>query len=160
MVKNCFFENRRRDGSRRITAALKQRGEEVGRFRVRRLMREQNLRAIEPKKFVSKTTDSRGTRAAAAPNLLAELSIENCAAAGKVIVRDIPLNANSPCDQKFLPQLNPERELKIRHFIAKTFAIKIAFRSPKAICSGSCRNRKKDKRRFGFTRLFYASHPL
>jgi transposase InsO family protein len=49
-------------------------------------MREQNLKAIQPKSFKPKTTDSKGTLAA--PNLLAEVKIQECAA-GKVIVGDI-----------------------------------------------------------------------
>ena len=79
-------ENRRRYGSRRIKAAMHKAGVKVGRFRVRRLMREQGLKAIQPKSFTPRTTDSRGVKAA--PNLLAEVKIEECAA-GKLIVGDI-----------------------------------------------------------------------
>lgn len=49
-------------------------------------MKEENLKAIEPRKFVPKTTDSRGTAASA--NLLKELSIAECAW-GKIIIGDI-----------------------------------------------------------------------
>lgn len=49
-------------------------------------MNEENLKAIAPKRFTPKTTDSKGTRAA--PNLLAEIKIGECAA-GKIIVGDI-----------------------------------------------------------------------
>lgn len=45
-VKECFDEHRRRYGSRRITAELKSRGIEIGRYKVRRLMNRQNL--VEP----------------------------------------------------------------------------------------------------------------
>ena len=86
LVKSCFLENRRRYGSRRLSAALQKQGEKIGRCWVRRLMREQNLRAIQPSKFVPKTTDSRGT--VAAPNLLKEIKISECAS-GKIIVGDI-----------------------------------------------------------------------
>ena len=86
LVKVCYLENRRRYGTRRIKAALLQSGVKVGRFLIRRLMREQNLKAIQPKSFKPKTTDSKGTLAA--PNLLAEVKIQECAA-GKVIVGDI-----------------------------------------------------------------------
>lgn len=86
MVKNCFLENRRRYGSRRISAALSKAGKRIGRFQVRQLMREENLRAIQPKKFVPRTTDSSGTLAS--PNLLKELKIVECAA-GKIIIGDI-----------------------------------------------------------------------
>lgn len=63
----------------------KKNGERLGRFRVRRLLREQNLRAIESKKFVPKTTDWRGTTCS--PNLLTEIKISECAA-GKIIIGD------------------------------------------------------------------------
>lgn len=97
LIKNCFLENRRRYGSRRIHAALHRAGEKIGRYRIRRQMREQNLRAIQPKKFVPKTTDSRGTLAS--PNLLKTLTIADCAA-GQIIIGDItylPLCAGRWC---------------------------------------------------------------
>jgi transposase InsO family protein len=53
-VKECFWFHRRRYGTRRIAAALK-----IGRSTARRLMRRENLRAIQPKSFKPKTTDSR-----------------------------------------------------------------------------------------------------
>ncbi len=53
-VWECFYFHRRRYGSRRIGEALG-----IGRFLVRRLMREQGLEAIQPKNFKPKTTDSR-----------------------------------------------------------------------------------------------------
>jgi putative transposase len=86
LVKNCYFENRRRYGTRRIKAALQKSGIEVGRRVIGRLMREQGLKAIEPKSFKPKTNDSKGT--SASPNLLAALKPEDCAMA-KVIVGDI-----------------------------------------------------------------------
>lgn len=86
LIRNCYFENRRRYGSRRIKAALQKSGVEVGRAAVRRLMSEQNLKAIQPKSFVPKTTDSKGTLAA--PNLLAQIKVEECAI-GKIVVGDI-----------------------------------------------------------------------
>lgn len=86
LIRNCYFENRRRYGSRRIKAELQKSGIKVGRRLIRRLMQEQNLKAIQPKSFKPKTTDSKGTLAV--PNLLAEIRIQECAA-GKVIVGDI-----------------------------------------------------------------------
>ena len=86
LVKVCYFENRRRYGTRRIKAALQKSGIKSSRFLIRRLMREQNLKAIQPKSFKPKTTDSKGT--VPAPNLMAEVKIQECAA-GKVIVGDI-----------------------------------------------------------------------
>lgn len=69
-VKACFSLHRRRYGARRIAKELK-----LGRFRVRRLMKEQNLQAIQPKSYVPRTTDSRhGGRIA--PNLLKDNKME------------------------------------------------------------------------------------
>lgn len=86
LIKDCYWENRKRYGTRRIKAALAKSGVKVGRLKIRRLMREQNLKAIAPKSFVPKTTDSKGT--AASPNLLAKVKLEECAV-GKIIVGDI-----------------------------------------------------------------------
>jgi transposase InsO family protein len=86
LVSNCYFENRRRYGSRRITKALGKTGINIGRSKVRRLMREENLKAIQSKAFKPKTTDSKGTTAA--PNLVAEINIRECASA-KIIIGDI-----------------------------------------------------------------------
>ncbi|HEY0458781.1 MAG TPA: IS3 family transposase [Pyrinomonadaceae bacterium] len=79
-------ENRRRDGTRRIKASLQKSGIEVGRAVIGRLMREQGLKAIAPKSFKPKTTDSKGTKASL--NLLAEIKVEECVI-GKIIVGDI-----------------------------------------------------------------------
>ena len=49
-------------------------------------MREENLKAIQPRSFKPKTTDSKGTKPA--PNLLAEINIRECAAA-KITIGDI-----------------------------------------------------------------------
>lgn len=97
LVKNCYWENRRRYGSRRIKAALNKSGIEVGRCAVRRLMKTENLKAIAPKKFVPKTTDSKGT--IAAPNLLSEINLQGCTPA-KIIIGDItylPLKSGRWC---------------------------------------------------------------
>jgi len=67
-VKDCFWKNSRRYGSRRIAADLG-----MGRFLVRRLMREQNLVAIQPRSFRPQTTDS-GHGLLASPNLLKDAS--------------------------------------------------------------------------------------
>ena len=52
-VRACFWFHLRRYGSRRISHDLK-----MGRFLVRRLMREMNLVAIQPRRFKPRTTDS------------------------------------------------------------------------------------------------------
>ena len=86
MVKNCYFENRRRYGARRIQKALGKTGISVGRRKVRVLMIEEGLKAIQSKAFKPKTTNSKGTKAA--PNLLAEIKLEECASR-KIIIGDI-----------------------------------------------------------------------
>jgi transposase InsO family protein len=86
-VKDCFEEHRRRYGSRRIVADLKSRGIRIGRYKVRRLMREQNLVAITAKNFKPQTTDS-GHQALISPNLL-KRNGNQPNAAGQVIVGDI-----------------------------------------------------------------------
>ena len=53
-VKECFFDNRRRYGSRRIAASL-----EIGRATVQKVMRREGLRAIQPRSFKPQTTDSK-----------------------------------------------------------------------------------------------------
>ena len=53
-VKECFDLNRRRYGSRRIAASLK-----IGRATVQKVMRRENLRAIQPRSFTPQTTDSK-----------------------------------------------------------------------------------------------------
>lgn len=71
-IETVFWENRRRYGSRRVQKALQDEGIEVGRHRIRRLMHQQNWRAIQPRSFVPRTTDSsHGLRAC--PNLLLAL---------------------------------------------------------------------------------------
>ncbi len=86
LVKNCYFQNRRRYGARRISKAIEKTGIKIGRSKVRRLMREEDLKAIRNKAFKPKTTDSIGTTAA--PNLLADINLSECAA-GKIIIGDI-----------------------------------------------------------------------
>ena len=68
-VEAVFYQHRRRYGARRIAAELKAQGSAVGRFQVRSLMRRKQLRAIAPRRFVPRTTDSRHTMAVS-PNLL------------------------------------------------------------------------------------------
>lgn len=86
LVRDCYFENRRRYGSRRIKKALAKQGVEIGRFQIRRFLKEQNLKAIQPRSFKPRTTDSKGVQAA--PNLLAEANLTECAA-GKIVIGDI-----------------------------------------------------------------------
>ena len=59
LVLEIFSRHARRYGSRRVEAELKAEGVGIGRHRIRRLMKEQGLRAIQPKQFMPKTTLSR-----------------------------------------------------------------------------------------------------
>ena len=86
LVRDCYFENRRRYGARRISRSLAKNGTKIGRAGVRRLMTEEGLKAIQPKAFKPRTTDSRGV--AAAPNLLAEGKSEESTPA-QIIIGDI-----------------------------------------------------------------------
>jgi transposase InsO family protein len=70
-VKDVFYQHRRRYGTRRIAAQLKDEGVGAGRFAVRTQMRRLNLRAIAPRRFRPQTTDSRHS-VQASPNLLRE----------------------------------------------------------------------------------------
>ena len=68
-AREVFWARGRRYGSRRAPAQLQAEGHRVGRHRVRRLLREQELRAIQPRSFVPRATDSRHS-ARMSPNLL------------------------------------------------------------------------------------------
>jgi transposase InsO family protein len=71
LVRSIFHEHRRRWGARRIVAELAARGEPCSRRRIRRLMDEMELVAIQPKSFQPRTTDSRHSLGYS-PNLLIE----------------------------------------------------------------------------------------
>lgn len=58
-VGEIFWRHRRRYGQRRVLVELREQGYTIGRHRVRSLMQEQGLVAIQPKSFVPRTTDSR-----------------------------------------------------------------------------------------------------
>ena len=58
LIQQIALEHRRRYGYRRITAELHRRGVQVNRKRVARMMRDDNLLAIQPKRFVV-TTNSK-----------------------------------------------------------------------------------------------------
>ena len=53
-IKECFNVNRRRYGSRRIAASLR-----IGRATVQKVLRQEGLRAIQPRLFKPQTTDSK-----------------------------------------------------------------------------------------------------
>ncbi len=58
-VEAAFWDHKKRYGSRRLVVELEELNEPIGRHRVRNLMREQGLKAIQPKSFVPRTTNSR-----------------------------------------------------------------------------------------------------
>lgn len=57
-VKEKFYFHKKRYGSRRVSGELKDEGVMVGRFLVRRVMREEGLVPKYPKPFRPRTTDS------------------------------------------------------------------------------------------------------
>ena len=57
-IKEIFIEHKKSYGSRRIVREMKNQGYPIGRFKVRRIMRQLNLRAKTPRRF-KLTTDSR-----------------------------------------------------------------------------------------------------
>ena len=59
LVRALFWKHRRRYGARRIASDLADLGEKCSRRLVRKIMENEGLRAIQPKSFVPKTTDSR-----------------------------------------------------------------------------------------------------
>ena len=92
-VKECFYFHRRRYGSRRIAAEL-----QIGRFRARSVMKRMGLRAIAPKRFIPKTTDSKHGLPLAS-NLL-QNGMNAPTGKGKVFVGDItylPLRGGGFC---------------------------------------------------------------
>lgn len=67
-IEAIFHKHRRRYGYRRIREDLKDFGIFCGPSRVRRLMKQRGLRAIQPKNYLPRTSDGRADRPA--PNLL------------------------------------------------------------------------------------------
>ncbi len=58
-VAAVFRQHKRRYGSRRIAAALGQQGCRISRYKAGKLLQQQALKAIQPRSFVPRTTDSR-----------------------------------------------------------------------------------------------------
>ena len=97
-VKDVFYLHRRRYGARRVAAELSATGNKVGRRLAGTLLKAQNLKAIGPKRFVPRTTDSKHGLGFSA-NLLK--NVENAPTGkGEVIVGDItyvPLRSGKFC---------------------------------------------------------------
>jgi putative transposase len=85
-VKQVFHENRRRYGTRRVVQVLRQQGQKIGRCLVRRLLKEQHLKAIQPKRYVPQTTQP--NHPMASPNLLKDKA-NQATAPRTVIIGDI-----------------------------------------------------------------------
>jgi putative transposase len=68
-IIDTFREHKRRYGSRRISKTLAQQGETVSRYKAGKVLRKHGLKAIQPRSFVPKTTDSRHAYKIS-PNLL------------------------------------------------------------------------------------------
>jgi transposase InsO family protein len=73
LIREIFWEHKRRYGARRIAQELSWRGKCCDVGRVGRLLREMGLKAIQPKSYRPRTTDSRH-RLGYSPNLLLESS--------------------------------------------------------------------------------------
>ena len=71
LIVGIFWRHRRRYGARRIAQELKDRSIACSARRVAKVLKIQGLRAIQPKSFVPKTTESRH-RLGYSPNLLLE----------------------------------------------------------------------------------------
>lgn len=71
LIRVLFWKHRRCYGARRIASELRDLGHPCGSRRVSRIMKQQMLRAIQPKSFVPKTTDSKHGLGYS-PNLLLE----------------------------------------------------------------------------------------
>lgn len=69
LIESLFRHHRRRYGYRRLGAELADRGVTCSAARIRRLMAQRGLRALQPKNFVPKTSDGRADKPS--PNLLA-----------------------------------------------------------------------------------------
>jgi transposase InsO family protein len=85
-VKSIFEEHLGRYGSRRIQAELKDQGLSVGRYQIRNRLKEQGLKAIQPRSFVPKTTQT-NPNLCRSPNLL--LDLEPVSQINQVWVGDI-----------------------------------------------------------------------
>jgi len=70
-VFSIFWDHKRRYGARRIQAELLDEGIFMGRRRIRSIMKELGIKAIQPKSFVPKTTESCASKLRS-PNLLLE----------------------------------------------------------------------------------------
>ena len=85
-LKAIFDFHKRRYGSRRIWEEMKDKGYKIGLYKVKSLMQELELKAIQPKSFVPRTTQS-SPNLRRSPNLLLDLPFPD--APNQIIVGDI-----------------------------------------------------------------------
>lgn len=85
-VEAVFWQNKRRYGFRRVAAQLNKSNTSISLYKVRKLMAAGELKAIQPRSFVPKTTNSRHSYSIA-PNLLKDMSFPR--AINQVWVGDI-----------------------------------------------------------------------
>jgi len=69
LIKDIFFQHKRRYGARRISIELREQGVPCSRGKARKIMDQMDLIAIQPKSFKPRTTDSRHVLGYS-PNLL------------------------------------------------------------------------------------------
>lgn len=100
-VHEVFMHHRRRYGSRRVAKEIASKGLEFGRRRAGRLMHFQGLRAIQPKSFKPRSTESKH-RLGYSPNLLLT---ESAMAIGQVWVGDITYIPCQECNFCYLAVL-------------------------------------------------------
>jgi putative transposase len=72
-IQILFAHHRKRYGYRRLAEELSDQGVRCGAARIRRLMAQRSLRALQPKNFVPKTSDGRADQPS--PNLLADQAL-------------------------------------------------------------------------------------
>lgn len=70
-IIDTFREHKHRYGSRRISKAIERTGKKLSRYKAGKILRKFGLKAIQPRSFVPKTTQSRHPYAIS-PNLLLE----------------------------------------------------------------------------------------
>lgn len=73
-IIDTFRQHKRRYGSRRICKDIEQKGGKVSRYKTGKVLRQYGLKAIQPRSFVPKTTESRHPYPIS-PNLLLERSL-------------------------------------------------------------------------------------
>ncbi|WP_150091308.1 IS3 family transposase [Adhaeribacter rhizoryzae] len=73
LIQQTFLEHRRRYGVRRLVAELQDKGLEIGAYKVRLVLQKYGLKAIQPRSFVPRTTNSRHPYPIS-PNLLLDLA--------------------------------------------------------------------------------------